>query len=514
MGGAELKQEILPDIRVSQNGHFPASTQDGQMAGLWQRRVEMGTFRPAFHHDYLPLHFRGDGGFTHPGIADQVYQPLGSALRSKDFSILNHDGEASLDRGEIQKDAIVVVTESLKDIKPGSEEAQQVKSLAPKFVTAMVRSNDIRGIGQEHAGDIIRTAVELARNPDLLCQTVIRTGFGGTADQELVTRFPAYLLPALDMQKRLIQAQIDGGIDPQDVKIPDVEFFFAPHAFIYVNGHDRERVLQNAQNMQQITRQFVKEFYPQAVEHVTYRVDKPMEEGVLYPFSKISFDYLAHVVKTSDQEDVRRIVRELEKFGFTRGGELGQSMASHYGALHTVLFQDEIDIPHPDLIDKDTGHLINLTIGGRPERLFNRIRQEASEKASRNGFVEFARRKLQNGEISTDLFHAVEMWKIQIDSAEDNMRQHGADASIPSGYMPFVTLPFQGGIGDYPVYYHTNFDTPMSSDENPFIHVKNGGEDTSSEMRNMRREVGRDLRRLVEATGGVEPLQKFYRSLR
>jgi hypothetical protein len=84
------------------------------------------------------------------------------------------------------------------------QEWNNVIEIAPKIHNAFLnRENYIDNISREQSVNLAAFAIDVARNPELLGETVLNTGFGGSDDEFTSTRLPAYTLPALKIARDL-----------------------------------------------------------------------------------------------------------------------------------------------------------------------------------------------------------------------------------------------------------------------------------------------------------------------
>ena len=247
-------------------------------------------------------------------------------------------------------------------------------------------------------------------------------------------------------------------------EMPKIEFFTASNAAITVNEMDSEKVMANTKKSQDAIGEFTRTFYPEAVDSLTFRTDAPLvmanADGTLTREGLV-VSYLENLLERYDGEDVLAVMDTLRKRGVNhaQGDEV---RAELYAALHPVLFADRMEVPVVGNTRPRDAAVANITIGGKPERLFNEIRTLLSDKAESGDFVEFAGARLESGDISEKDFAVIQRWAGFVNGARKKYEKGDiADWTRPD--LPAITLPLITKVGQTPVYYRTRADVPLTA---------------------------------------------------
>ena len=174
--------------------------------------------------------------------------------------------------------------------------------------------------------------------------------------------------------------------------------------------------------------------------------------------------------------------------------------AIFYSIMHPIVFGDHMSLPYDKTFHgkrSDTKGLI--TIGGKPERIFNEMRMFLSRATNAQQFADFASNH------STD-------YQTAVISRWAQMYERADLATIGN---PQMTLPLLTGIGKIPVYFGTKFDIPITGEGLELLQqgqtITPVTEKPDSVQRDQMKAVSRDLEQLIQATGGSENLAQFYK---
>src|SRR5260221_183835 len=219
------------------------------------------------------------------------------------------------------------------DVEPKSDEFSEISSMSLGLLAAFMESPYVSGVNEAYSLDLVRWSVEATRNPDLIRQTVLRVGYGGSDDDEIAMRHPAYLLPALDIwrgvdkvresrlqamhhlkvthikeaileqgnldvramtkeEKRALFEDAESKMDQYEFsdeqlegfakearvfEMPRIELLYAYNLGILINHKDEAKTKLQAENSVRLTRQFVDNFFPDAAEHIEIKFDNPKD---------------------------------------------------------------------------------------------------------------------------------------------------------------------------------------------------------------------------------------------
>ncbi len=482
----------------------------------------------------LGLRVKPEVEVSYTKFASSVANQVSAAIGQRHLTLIDHKGNYQLttvDREAIKTTTAQIIQESMGDLNPRGVEARRMIEMTPPLLDAVIMSPYIDAINKDYLLDLVRWGLEGARNPELITRTAIRVGFGGSQDEALPIRHPAYYLPAIDLWNKLKAVRESRIIRVNELRVnhpqesyndkdlgvfdmPKIEFFFVPNAAIAINGMDPEKVYKQTQSSFKLIRAFMDRFYPDAFASTQFRIDNPSAQ--YGTFSKIMMDYLVNVIDRYDGEDLGTLMQLLGKLGNNHGKENGHLLAGHYAVIHPVVFQDLLALPPMDsIISEDGQSWANITIGGRPERLFNRIRELLSEHAMPEDFLQYV---CENAHNHTDdkqrqetIIKMASWWVGALRQRQEKYKTqphpHWARADLP-----LITVPIITSIGTHPVYYLTPYDTVLTA-ENIKSLRKNGAipapEPSSPAERNRKTSVQNDFAKLVSHIG-VDKLLDFY----
>lgn len=296
-------------------------------------------------------------------------------------------------------------TEQGKVKEEAKAEWQNIQEIVPSLAEIFFdRGSDIRLLPQEQIADTLKYCIGVAKNPQILGDTVITTGIGGTIDDFSSSRLPVYIAPALRMadklrlfyEKRDAAYQHEGKIrkfttelsqshiaehgsrmDFQEVKriqqelresqeaelpeltaeetaairtrfgiattYPIVRAFTAKETAIMCNyPHHADTVRTRAAEAEGIFCEFQQQYFPHV--QMEFLTDTPEKE--LTPTQRATDRYLTH--------ELRQLIRTNPNFAQTvlrletQGGRRGEHASEHvddYVQRHVTLFGDPLDLP-------------------------------------------------------------------------------------------------------------------------------------------------------------------------
>ena len=467
--------------------------------------------------------FNNGNGLEHPrspALKPQFEKTLVKAVSAKCEDLFTADGK----------------------IKPETNsEWVNVLEIAPRVTEILLsEENYINSVNRSRAVNIVSFAIDVARNPDLLGETVINTGFGGSDDEFTTTRFPAYALPALSItrqlsefyEKREVEAvksfkskkifnklllledakagdadykrkrqdakenaekilkspelAAEHGLDPTDVELtdkekesvkrekgiasvmPKVRFFFGHEAAIAINGTMQpDKIKARTAENQKILRDFVDENFPDFSENVEIIEDMPWSEHSRY--QKLVIDYCAHLLRTSDDQSVKKALSLLEKLGENHGGDTGSERSAEYAAIHPLVFQDRLNLPYTSLFrELNTNPTVNITIGGKAEKSFYAVREYLTENTSADGLIAFINEQIFLGSDHDpssliQMIEDIQKWKANIEASRSKYSPNSFRVDISD--RPNNAFQLTTSIGELPTYYaRVGFDMPYGSD--------------------------------------------------
>lgn len=552
----------------------------------------------SFHHDVIFRDADPQGGFDHAKFVNKLFGSITKAKTDAGFTVYSHTGVVSMDAATLETlklEVQQVVSESMGDLDPASNEANRIYEMSPHVLEAVMESPYISGVSERYLVDLARWSVEAARNPQLIGKTAIRVGFGGSDDEHLSMRYPSYLLPAVDIWNRLanlrdqrlaqfenakakyirdsefgdiIEAEQDKqrkkelrvryfnearamvdeyGFEPETIEslrlsagifdLPRIELIFAFHAGIAINGKDKGKTIAQAAQGMQLAQAFIGHFFPELSSYIDIRSD-----GEPGPYTELITGYLSELVHDAYAKPQYASLRDgLVNLAVNHGKANGATSmeeappdaateeaverseeyrkAVEYAAKHVLFFQDQVNIPSVSRIGSTDEAWANISIGGRPERLFNEIRQVISETATADGFVQYTQRQFDAGTVSEIMVERVLQWRDAYGNRASGYEQGTLNNHWARADIPFITMPLMTDIGRCPVYYVKKFDAVL--DESIIEGARRNGllgvvdslydqrNDRSLRDRSWYESIRRDFETLVGSVN-EEELLNFY----
>lgn len=461
------------------------------------------------YHDFIPARLRANerqtGEIQSPHVVG-VTNRLSSELLQSPLRIIGNDGlpqpSPTKDSRDLIKEQIGdIVQESLIGLPLEAKEAQRIFSASVPLVRTITKSPYLYGIQQPHYLDPVRWAVEGARDPQLIKKTTIRVGFGGSDDDSLPLRFPAYLLPAIYQWTSI--AEVLQKHDPSCS--PRIELVFTPHFGANTNQMDNEKVHRHTQAALKISRMFAERFFPEVVSSIEYKLDQPLSQ---HPYAQLAINYLVSLVERAPDE----VKERLQKFASNHGSA---NEFRKYAALHPVIFQDILRLPPlSTVMEKDRSSLVNITIGGRPEAKFNVVRALLSDQTTPEEFLEF----VKNQSEENHAIQTIEWWLAALQQRRASYDGSGLNTKWANSDIPLLTLPLITNVGEKPVYYMTPFDLPLTKETITMLK-REGIANTMGKIGNQTsllpgqkhivKSITRDLQALLNAVDEKE-LSDFY----
>jgi hypothetical protein len=185
----------------------------------------------------------------------------------------------------------------------------------------------------------------------------------GASENYPSIRMPAYIIPAINIIKKIIDSNLDLGI-------PKIRIFKANYAGIYANGFDEKKVLDVSEKTFIFLENFILEFYPDLFQYFIFENDMPYFNTNI--FNNIT--ELASIIEKAESN--LKAVKKIKKKGEKYGKNKGETNALFYAATHSIYnkaidFNNEIS----DIIfenKKNKPDLI-IDIGGKSQKEFNTI---------------------------------------------------------------------------------------------------------------------------------------------
>ncbi len=231
----------------------------------------------------------------------------------------------------------------------------------------------ISALDTEGALDLVRYCIDAAKDPDVLAQTTLHVGIGGSPERGGL-RIPAHLLPALHFLTVLRD---------HDLPLPRVRVFSALHCSARANGFAADLLWPATVFWMGVAKDFIANFYPKLAGCFVYDFDREINaatQGLL--------DEMVKPFVEAERPDQKAVLRNLASFASNHGIG-GRDGALLYALLHPFVFGDIIPVDRTAAVSKwiegcDTS-TYNISFGGLPERYFNLVRIWASKIAAALG---------------------------------------------------------------------------------------------------------------------------------
>ena len=382
---------------------------------------------------------------------------------------------------------------ALIGVNPDADEGKRVRASVLPILEAFTKDTDIRSIQCDSYLNLLYTSLHLSRDPSLFRELTISTGFGGSDDSDINIRVPSYVIPGLKTLENLKSLQQRNIIK---FDLPTFRIFFAPYSAISINSAEMaaEDVLLNMAKTHDYLSRYITFFHPEILPHVKFEVENPWDihneitKGVLDHFSQL-------LIETQD-ENIQQSLSILRERGVKHGNESGASHSHVYAAMHPLLFKDGIFHPPVNIFDNAEKNIFALSIGGRPERLFNTIRSYIRKVAKEQNDGHIA----ESIESSNDIFNK------------------------PPDYLssPVISTLAITKIGNTPVYYKTKYDLGVQThNEPPTVYLNTmktyivdnlSGAERSLELKQLQ-DIENDINVIIADAKGENALMGFLDSL-
>lgn len=212
----------------------------------------------------------------------------------------------------------------------------------------------MRGIGGIDLHHLPHIALELATKGGKASGTIMRTVYGATT--EMPMRAIGYSLPAIQLQRQLLQA----GIEP-----PQLQLISANNMGAFINKTDYGKSHEQAVLLAEKTRAMIQHKFPEVADYVVFLEDMPVGEDL--------YAELKNTAEAIREHGGAEILARLH--GRANGSE---DTSPLYGAAHLPVhdreFYDNLKplVPYqPDLTPAQT----IMSVGSSQETLFYDLRQ-------------------------------------------------------------------------------------------------------------------------------------------
>jgi hypothetical protein len=234
----------------------------------------------------------------------------------------------------------------------------------PKAVSALLfaggmlpKEGYVEGIGGEDYGNLISTAVSLAKPDGEKDGVVIRTVFGATETMPL--RALSYLLPSLILMERLKE---------EGLTIPQLQVVFANQISARLNGLDMVQATNQSEKLVRVAQSYAQTFFPEIAGSAVFLQDTPLERGSVLRNELLNNAAVLRKMAQLGLEDVLR--------GKAINNGAGR-IHIFYGAAHPILHDADFKGSLVPII-ADQSPVVQastiISIGGYQERDFYRLR--------------------------------------------------------------------------------------------------------------------------------------------
>ncbi|GEM_PF-3230708 len=395
---------------------------------------------------------------------------------------------------------------ALVGIRADSAEGMRVRSGVRPILESFLQGTLLRSVQHDSYLNLLYTSIFLARDPSLFQELTISTGFGGSNDRDTNIRALSYVIPSVKILENLKKLKERGIIE---FDLPRFRIFFAPYSAIAVNTSEMssEDVLQNMARTRRYILEYIAYFHKDIFPNIFIEVENPWDQHD--PVTRVVLDYFSQLLVDSQDETIKKLISILQQRGANHGNELGAELAHVYAAIHPLLFKDSVNHPRVNVFDYSEKNLFALSIGGRPERLFNSVRAYIRKKTD----PRLLSALLGNNGIFFDL-----------SPVSDVGPYTGTVFPVRPDYLssPIVSTLAITTIGSTPVYYRTKYDLGIRSrNDLPLSYLASMKEIISKQLSGAQRalelnrlaEIERDIRTVIDDVGSEDVLMNFLDNL-
>ncbi len=162
--------------------------------------------------------------------------------------------------------------------------------------------------------------------------------------------------------------------------IPRLKLFSAYNAAVAANGMDAQVLDRNAHEIFAFTQAYIQEFHPEVAPHVYFDYDRPDFYSSDTPIGSAVqqlMSVLGVLLRRSEvPSSLGKTADDLRAMGANHGGA---EKSLFYGAIHPIVFGDVLvnRVGIMGIMGEQAD--ARVTIGGTPEKRFNRVRQALSD---------------------------------------------------------------------------------------------------------------------------------------
>jgi hypothetical protein len=250
-------------------------------------------------------------------------------------------------------------------------------------------------------------------------------------------------------------------------------------------------------------------FHRDVASNIYFEIENPWDQH--NSVTEAVLTYFSQLLITSQDENVQRSLSILQKRGKIHGNEDGARLSYVYAAMHSLLFKDSINHPPVNVFDNEEKSVFALSIGGRPERLFNNLRS-------------YIRRNAQMTSLSDIMTKEGAASSLTNTSSRKEVKVLNSSIfPIKPDYLssPVTSVLAITTVGRTPVYYRTKYDFGIRSyNDSPLSYIASkrkaicnnlSGEEKKVEL-NRLTEVERDIQVIIDDVGSEQILMDFLGS--
>ncbi|MBI4065200.1 hypothetical protein HY409_02430 [Candidatus Gottesmanbacteria bacterium] len=392
---------------------------------------------------------------------------------------------------------------TLTGVNPDSDEGKRARAAVRPILECFLLGTQIRSIHQDSYLNLLSTSILLARDPRLFEELTISTGFGGSNDEDTNIRAPSYVIPGIKILENLRELKRKNIID---FELPRLRIFFAPYTAISVNAAEMssEEVLQHMTRTYEYIYKYIYYFHNKIFPYVYFEFENPW--GMHDPITREVIQNYSQLLLDSQDDDVKRALAILYARGIKHGNDNGAKLSHVYAAMHPLLFKDSVYHPKVNVFEDGEKSIFAVSIGGRPERMFNIARAYIR----RNGRFHPAS---TSKETSQTLLCTSES-----EATAASISYEIFSASPDHALSPVASTLAITRVGSTPVYYRTRYDlgirtysdSPLSylNYMRDLINSQLSGAERSLELKRLN-EIERDILVMIGDIGSEDLLMKF-----
>ncbi|MBU3979241.1 hypothetical protein KKE68_06095, partial [Patescibacteria group bacterium] len=209
-------------------------------------------------------------------------------------------------------------------------------------------------------------------------------------------------------------------------------------------------------------KKYIDTFHPGISKQIKMETDIPWQQH--NEITKTTHNYFSKLLLNAQEQPVIDALTKLQKLGMHHGDENGMKHAHEYAAVHSFIFKDALEYPNDNYYGNSEKPLFSISLGGRPERLFNIARDYIRKKSRADDLI------LQG---AINQHEQLDTWRNSLMESRAKYDNSIKSDLVHEGDKPLVSVAAITSVGAIPVYYATEYDLPVQHyTEKPTVLLK------------------------------------------